>query len=103
MKMLLTSGGVTNASIHRALCELLDKPINECAALCIPTALYGHPRGTPAGAWRFVSGKGGPSMCDLGWRSVGLLELTALPSVAKERWARWVTEADVLFVDGGDA
>ena len=102
MKLFLTSGGITNASIHRALVDLLDKPISECAALCIPTASYGHPRGTPAGAWRFITGKGNP-MTDLGWKSMGVLELTALPSIAKDRWMRWVADADVLLVDGGDA
>jgi dipeptidase E len=37
------------------------------------------------------------------WRSVGVLELTALPSIGEERWLPWVREADVLLVDGGDA
>ena len=38
MKLLLTSGGVTNTSINDALVDLLGKPITECHALCIPTA-----------------------------------------------------------------
>ena len=42
-------------------------------------------------------------MCELGWKSVGVLELTALPSIDKERWASWVAESDVLLVGGGDA
>ncbi|MFL6698792.1 MAG: Type 1 glutamine amidotransferase-like domain-containing protein [Vitreoscilla sp.] len=103
MKLLLTSAGVKNPSIHAALLELLGKPVADCVALCIPTALYGHPHGTPAGAWRFISGIGGLPMCGLGWKSVGVLELTALPTIAKERWTRWVREADVLLVEGGDA
>ena len=104
MKLLLTSAGVRNASIHAALLDLLGKPIADCTALCIPTALYGHPRGSPAGSWRFISGNAsGPPMCGLGWKSVGALELTALPSIARERWTRWVREADVLLADGGDA
>src|SRR5881392_4207604 len=57
MKLLLTSAGVKNESIHKALVELLGKPITQCDALCIPTAGYGHPRGSPGGAWRFVSGQ----------------------------------------------
>ena len=103
MKLLLTSAGVKNASIHAALLDLLGKPIADCNALCIPTALYGHPQGTPAGSWRFIAGKESTPMCELGWKSVGVLELTALPSIARERWLRWVTEADVLLVNGGDA
>ena len=42
-------------------------------------------------------------MCELGWQSLGVLELTALPSIDKERWVPWVREADVLLVNGGDA
>ena len=103
MKLLLTSAGIKNASIHDALLELLPKPIAECNALCIPTAGYGHPMGSPAGAWRFVAGKASTPMCELGWKSMGLLELTALPSIAKERWMGWVRQADVLLVNGGDA
>jgi dipeptidase E len=103
MKLLLTSGGVTNASIHSALEGLLARPLLECNALCIPTAQYGHPKCTPASAWRFVAGKSPAPMSDLGWKSVGLLELTALPSIGAERWEAWVREADVLLVDGGDA
>jgi dipeptidase E len=98
LKLLLTSGGVTNTSIRDALVDLLGKPIDSANALCIPTAEYGHPRCTPASAWRFIAGQG-----DLGWRSVGVLELTALPSIGEERWVPWVREADVLLVDGGDA
>ncbi len=45
MKLLLTSAGIKNTSIHDALVDLLGKPIAECSALCIPTASYGHPDG----------------------------------------------------------
>ena len=103
MKLLLTSGGITNPSIHEALVDLLGKPVADCDALCIPTAEWGHAGCTPASAWRFVAGRSPSPMCDLGWRSVGLLELTALPSIGEERWVPWVQEADVLLVDGGDA
>ena len=103
MKLLLTSGGVTNASILDALVDLLGKPISACNALCIPTAEYGHPMCTPASAWRFVSGKSPAPLCDLGWKSLGLLELTALPSIDERRWVPWIRAADVFLVDGGDA
>ena len=103
MKLLLTSGGVTNTSIRDALVDLLGKPITDSTALCIPTAQYGHPWCTPASAWRFISGQPPTGMCDLGWKSVGVLELTALPSIDEHRWHSWVQEADVLLVGGGDA
>lgn len=103
MKLLLTSGGVTNASIREALVELLGKPIEECTALCIPTAMYGHPAlGPGVGAWQFISGSSQNPMVDLGWRSVGVLELTALPSIEEQRWVPLVRETDALLVGGGD-
>jgi Family of unknown function (DUF6119) len=87
MRLLLTSAGIKNASIHDALVELLNKPIAESDALCIPTALYGHPMAGPRQAWRFISGQEPRSpMVGLGWKSLGVLELTALPSLGEERW-----------------
>jgi dipeptidase E len=103
MKLLLTSAGIKNASIHEALLGLLGKPIGDADALCIPTACYGHPAVTPVMAWNFISGRSPLPMCGLGWKSVGVLELTALPSIDRERWVGWVQEADVLLVAGGDA
>jgi dipeptidase E len=47
MKLLLTSAGIKNASIHNVLVDLLGKPIAECNALCIPTASYGHAMVSP--------------------------------------------------------
>ena len=103
MKLLLTSAGIKNTSIHNALLELLGKPIAECNALCITTASYGHPMVSPVKAWEFISGQETETpMVELGWNSVGILELTALPSIEKERWVAWVREADVLLVNGGD-
>jgi dipeptidase E len=103
MKLLLTSAGIKNTSIHNALGDLLGKPIAECNALCIPTSSYGHPMVSPVQAWKFISGQEPRApMCELGWKSLGILELTALPSIDKERWVSWVREADVLLVNGGD-
>jgi dipeptidase E len=104
VKLLLTSAGVTNAGIRDALVALLGKPIAESNALCIPTAQYGHPMvGPGVKAWRFISGNGNLPMVDLGWKSVGVLELTALPSIDEELWVPLVRETDVLLVAGGDA
>jgi dipeptidase E len=103
MRLLLTSAGIENASIHDALVDLLGKPIGDSSALCIPTAAYAHPMSGPASAWRFISGQSSTPMCELGWKSLGVLELTALPSIGDERWVAWVREADVLLVSGGDA
>lgn len=104
MRILLTSAGVKNPSIHDALVELLGKPIAESSALCIPTASYGHPMAGPGRAWNFISGREPRCpMIELGWKSMGVLELTALPSLNKELWIPWVQETDVLLVNGGDA
>src|SRR5438270_3355747 len=98
MRFLLTSAGIKNASIHDALVGLLGKPIADSNALCIPTAGYGHPEGSPAGAWRFITGNASSTpMCELGWKSLGVLELTALPSIEEQRWRGWIREADVLL------
>ena len=104
MKLLLTSGGITNKSIQDALVDMLNKPIADSNALCIPTAMYGHPWvGPGVKAWEFISGKENNPMVDLGWKSVGILELTALPSIREDRWVPLVRETDVLLVSGGDA
>ena len=90
MKLLLTSAGIKNASIQSALVDLLGKPIAEASALCIPTAAYGHPL-KPGVAWRFISGQESRTpMCELGWKTLGVLELTALPSIDREQWVSLV-------------
>jgi dipeptidase E len=103
MKLLLTSAGIKNPSIHDALVDLLGKPIAESSALCIPTASYGHPEGGPGAAWRFITGRAPTPMCELGWKSLGVLELSALPSIDREQWVPLVRETDALLAGGGDA
>jgi dipeptidase E len=100
MKLLLTSSGISNSSIHNALVELLGKPIAESSALCIPTGVQPFPGG-PEHVYRFISGATRNPMCGLGWKSLGVLELTALPSIKKEYWAAAVQETDALLVWGG--
>jgi dipeptidase E len=101
VKLLLTSGGITNPSIERALVELLGKPIAESSALCIATAMYFRSLGF-GGAYRFIAGRGSHPMTELGWKSVGVLELTALPSIDRDDWVGAVRETDALLVFGGD-
>jgi dipeptidase E len=97
---------VRNSSINAALLDLLGKPIDQCHALCVPTAQWGHPSCGPASVRRLIAAEPQPDwqyMTGLGFASLGVLELTALPSIGAERWVPWVREADVLLVDGGDA
>jgi dipeptidase E len=104
IKLLLTAAGIKNASIHDAMLDLLGKPIAECDAFCIPTASYGHAPNGIRRAWSFISGtEPRCPMTELGWKSVGVLELTALPSLNQEAWVPLVEEVDVLLVNGGDA
>ena len=103
MKLLLTSAGVTNPSIHRALVDMLGKPTAQASALCIPTAQNGHPSvGPGTKAWEFITGRSENPMVSLGWSSVGLLELTSLPSLDEGAWVPLVQDTDVLLVAGGD-
>jgi len=101
MKLLLTSAGIQNERIKNTLIEMLGKPISESTALCIPTAIYAIPDG-PRHAWEFLSGQATTPMCELGWKSMGVLELTALPSIDKDLWVTMVKEIDVILVNGGD-
>src|ERR1700758_1562442 len=101
MRLLLTSAGISNPSIHDALVDLLGKPIAESNALFIPTAIYPHPRSAGM-AWKAICGKALSPLCELGWKSLGVLELTALPSIKKELWVPMVQETDALLVGGGD-
>jgi dipeptidase E len=104
MKLLLTSAGIRNASIRAALAGLLPKPVEECDALCITTASYAHPLAGPGRAWAFIAGaEPRTPLTELGWKSLGLLELTALPSLDKDLWLPWIEQTDAFLVNGGDA
>ncbi|HEY4325845.1 MAG TPA: Type 1 glutamine amidotransferase-like domain-containing protein [Mucilaginibacter sp.] len=101
MKLLLTSAGISNTSIRNALIELLGKPIEEASALFIPTAIYGI-SGSAQIIRGVICGSLGDPFCDLGWKSLGLLELTVLPSIKKDLWVSMLQETDAMLVGGGD-
>ena len=101
MKLLLTSAGISNTSIYNALVELLDKPIAEANALFVPTAIYAIAGGAGI-ARKVICGSLGDPFCELGWKSLGVLELTALPSIKQELWVPMLQETDALLVGGGD-
>lgn len=101
MKLLLTAAGISNASIHNALVDLLGKPVTEASALFVPTAIYPIPNG--ANIIRgVIAGSLGDPFCEMGWKSLGILELTALPSIKQELWLPMLLETDALLVGGGD-
>jgi dipeptidase E len=101
LKLLLTSGGITNDSIMRALTDLLPKPIAECKALACSTASYPMANGAQM-AQNFYDPNGTSNMTNLGWKSIGILELTALQSIDVEVWKQQLSDAEVLLVNGGD-
>ncbi|HLJ85997.1 MAG TPA: Type 1 glutamine amidotransferase-like domain-containing protein [Candidatus Angelobacter sp.] len=101
MKLLLTSSGISNPTIHSALVDLLGKPITESNALFVPTGIYPFSGGAGM-AYKAVCGKVSTPLCELGWKSLGLLELTALPSIDRKAWVPSVEETDALLVWGGD-
>jgi dipeptidase E len=101
MKFLLTSAGISNSSIHKALVDLLGKPVSAASALFVPTAIYALPNGGDI-ARRVICGSLGDPFCDMGWKSLGILELTSLPSIKQEIWVTRLQETDALLVGGGD-
>lgn len=99
MRFLLTSSGVANGTIRRALDRLLPRPLDECSALVVPTAGHWFDPGIAAD---LVTGARGGPLANLGWASLGVLELTALPSIPAEAWLPRLRTTDVLLVGGGD-
>lgn len=96
MRFLLTSAAISNASIRAALIDLLGKPVAASTALFVPTAAHAISSGV-AEVWRQAR-----SWAELGWKSFGILELTALPSIPKEYWLDSLRAADAILVGGGD-
>ncbi len=101
MKLLLTSAGISNISIRNALVDLLGKPIEDSKAFFIPTAIYGIIGGGEL-IRKVICGTLGDPFCEAGWKSLELLELTALPTIKNEIWETRLQEADALLVGGGD-
>jgi dipeptidase E len=101
MKLLLTSSGIANTSINDALVEMLGKPIEESTALIVPTGIYPSPGGGVR-ARQAICGTAMSPFSELAWKSLGVLELTALPSIQEESWVPSLRETDVLYVWGGN-
>src|ERR1700744_3145595 len=101
MKLLLTSGGIANNSMLNTLTNLMGKAIEDANALFVPTGVYPFPGGAQY-AWKAIHGELGSGMCKLGWKTLGLFELTMLPSIQKEVWQKTLRDTDALLVWGGD-
>jgi len=101
MRLLLTSGGITNAEIMNAFLELLGKSIEESTVLCVTSASYTFSSG-PYMAYEFLTGKTGAPMCNLGFKEIGILEVTALPHIADHILQEQLNHVDAILVNGGD-
>lgn len=93
MKFLLTSAGITNASIGKALFELLGKSASETSVAFIPTAanLVADDK-----SWLVENYN---DFLKLGLQSFDTVDISAVP---KENWIKRFEAADVLCFGGGD-
>lgn len=96
MKLLLTSAGLSNSTLRDALADLTGRPLTECRAIIVPTAILASDGG-PEGAAATVA-----EVIRWGFGSVGTVELTALPSLPPGYWRPAFEAADVIVVGGGN-
>ncbi len=93
MKLLLTSGGLTNKSIEKALFDLVGKKPEETSLVFIPTAS------------NIETGDKGWFIDDLSnlkkqnFKSICIADISAVP---EDIWRPQIEEADVLFFEGGN-
>lgn len=92
MKLLLTSAGLSNPSITRALEELLGKSAQGVKLAFIPTAANAEPNEK---GWLIDD----LSNCKKAGFAVDIVDISA---VSKEIWLPRLQEAEVLFLGGGN-
>ncbi|MEI7478713.1 MAG: Type 1 glutamine amidotransferase-like domain-containing protein [Actinomycetes bacterium] len=100
MKLLLTSNGISNATIRTGLVDLLGKPIEESSALLVVSGMHPFAGGSTR-VVDLIKGTSANKLCGIGWKSLGLLEPTALASVRREVLSEELAQADALLVFGG--
>lgn len=93
MKLLLTSAGLTNQTIVKALDELVGRPLDQLKVAFIPTAanLEEGDKGWLIDDLRRLS--------FLKFKEIDIVDISALP---KEIWLKRLENADVFFVEGGN-
>ncbi|HUD11428.1 MAG TPA: Type 1 glutamine amidotransferase-like domain-containing protein [Candidatus Saccharimonadia bacterium] len=97
MKLLLTSGGITNDSIVQTLRGLVGKPLSEARIAVIPT---GHNPEAGDKGWVVQEDFGQPYQ--LGWKQFSIVDLAAVATLEKDLWWPQLEESDVLLVGGGN-
>lgn len=93
MKLLLTSGGLTNQTIVKALDELAGKPLDQLKVAFVPTASNLE----EGDKWWLIDDLRRLSF--LKFKQIDIVDISALP---KEIWQKRLEEADVFFVEGGN-
>ena len=93
MKLLLTSGGITNKSIANALFELVGKKSQDISLVFIPTASNVE-KGDKV--WLIDDLV---NLKNLGLKSIDIADISA---VEKKVWLPKMKEADILFFEGGN-
>ncbi|MFA6194693.1 MAG: Type 1 glutamine amidotransferase-like domain-containing protein [Patescibacteria group bacterium] len=92
MKLLLTSNGLSNQSIAKALFELVGRPASETTIVFIPTAMN-VARGSKE--W-FINDL--YNIKKQGCKFIDIVDISALP---EDAWKPRIEAGDVLFFSGG--
>jgi dipeptidase E len=93
MKLLLTSGGITNKSITKALFDLVGKKPEDTSVAFIPTASNVE---TGDKGWLI---KDLVNLKEQGFKSISIVDISA---VDQNVWQPQLEDADVLFFEGGN-
>jgi dipeptidase E len=92
VRLLLTSAGLRNPTLHGALRDMLGKPFGSADIVYLPTASLAEPGDH---GW-FVADLN--RVHALGWREFDIVELNGLP---RQMVLDRLLHADVIYVEGG--
>jgi dipeptidase E len=93
MKLLLTSGGLTNKSIEKALFELVGKKPEETSLCFIPTASNVEMGDKD---W-FIN-----DLININKQNFKSVHITDISAVSEDVWRPQMEKADILFFEGGN-
>src|SRR3989344_6928319 len=93
MKLLLTSGGITNQSIAKALFDLVGKKPEDTSLVFVPTAANVE---TENKDW-FIN-----DLINLKKQNFKSIFITDISAVPESIWRPQMEKADILFFEGGD-
>ncbi len=93
MKLLLTSGGLTNKSIEKALFDLVGKKPENTSLCFIPTASNVEMGDKD---W-FIN-----DLININKQNFKSVSITDISAVEEKIWRPQMEEADILFFEGGN-